>query len=60
MLIGLYNDGVFRENDLRIFQRTKEKLKKIKEQIYTYLISPKDAFYQVFILRIDRNSRDLV
>lgn len=60
MLIGLYNDGVFRENDLRIFQRTKEKLKKIKEQIYTYLISPKDAFYQVFILRIGRNSRDLV
>jgi Ca2+-binding EF-hand superfamily protein len=34
------------QSDVRIFDRSKNKLKQIKDNIYSYMLSPKDAFLQ--------------
>lgn len=36
-----------READARLFQRCKAKLKSIKENIYAFMLTPRDAFLQV-------------
>lgn len=38
---------ILREIENRLFDRSKNKLKKLKENIYSYMLSPKDAFLTV-------------